>query len=92
MAVPNNARTVAFERAFLRTFRRTNVMSQLFNRSREGAMQNRYQMSIPRYKSVHPITENDSFYYDHVAQSAGCGPGDAGVGEQEAFQPEYRAG
>ena len=64
MAVPNNARTVAFERAFLRTFRRTNVMSQLFNRSREGAMQNRYQMSIPRYKSVHPITENDSFYYD----------------------------
>ena len=39
-------------------------MSQLFNRSREGTMQTRRQMSIPRYKSVHPITENDSFYYD----------------------------
>ena len=64
MAVADDARTVAFERAFLRTFRRTNVMSQLFNRSREGAMQTRRQMSIPRYKSVHPITENDSFYYD----------------------------
>ena len=39
-------------------------MSQLFNRSREGAMQNRYQMSIPRYKSVHPITENNNYNFD----------------------------
>ena len=70
MAVSNDARTVAFERAFLRTFRRTNVMSQLFNRSREGAMQTRHQMSIPRYKSVHPITENDSFNYDTARNRA----------------------
>ena len=64
MPVSNDARTVAFERAFLRTFRRTNVMSQLFNRSREGAMQTRRQMSIPRYKSVHGITENNNYNFD----------------------------
>ena len=64
MAVADNAKTVAFERAFLRTFRRVNVMTQLFNRSREAPMQRRHQMSIPRYKSIHPVTENDSWYYD----------------------------
>ena len=64
MAVSDASQVQRFHRAFLRTFHRRNVFLELCNREHEADLQNAKTKNVPRYKSVHAITANNSWNYD----------------------------